>query len=211
MEHSACKSFTVVDPSLPFLNQCFLVLHTRKLVWNAASPHDRLRKKGHCKVKLYRWVGRVADVACSHAIDASDIIVKPSAAVSGLIETHLVGTASLVSWIVAQPAINQSTFGVKRETHSWLEAICEKAMLAHKRISLDDIAFNVGPTNIVVLRSGGVDGWEALLRGCCDKVRAEWATFASRGHGVAILVNFAVIHSVSPHSSNYCRNMYFWG
>ena len=92
----------------------------------------------------------------------------------------------------------------------WLEAICKKAMLTHMRISLDDIAFKVGTTSIVVLRSGDVEGWNALLRCCCGKVRADWVMFASKGHGVAVMVNFVVIHSVSPHSTNLCRHVSFF-
>ena len=212
MLHSECEGFTVNSPSLPFLNHVLLHRHTGVLYWSATSGHNELIKNAAYKSKVGKWVKAVDAAAAYYAIENNVVAKSPQGAGAdnqGCVESHLIGTEAMVAWITGQQATNQAKPAVKKLMMRWLGAICEKAMLAHTRLSENPINVRVGEVLVTVLTNGDVHGWEQVMMRNDAAINQEWTIAVdgdlkmfSRAHQ---MLHFAVRQTTSPSAGTSTR------
>ena len=205
MERSSCELFTVNITSVPFVNEGIFDTRREKLYWNAISAHEVLREAGYT-VKLFRRFQYVCDIGNAFKCDESDYVKKPiRSETSNLINAYLVRTEPLIAWIASQPSINRSP--IKPLCRGWMESCCEKALLAHIRLSTRPADLRIGTIYITIRPSGEIRGWDNLLGACCAAVRHAWDDRANRTLGLAGMVEFAIIHTVSPTADGLSRSL----
>jgi hypothetical protein len=195
MDCRSCESFTIEVDSLRFLNNCFIDTTTHVLYWNAISVQQQLREKAAYSVKLYKLVKHVGDVSIANGVGESNVIPKPKRADSGgRVDAHLVGTDSLVAWISANPGINQSPRAVKDLCRRWLGTMCEKALIAHSRLSSEGYLIRINTVDVTVSVGGEVTGWTGLLAKCPAVISVLWGADED-SNGLASMLHFATRHA----------------
>ena len=195
MDCRSCESFTIEVGSLPFLNHGFIDTTTHVLYWDAISIKEQLRCKAAYSAKLFKLVKHIGDVSIANGVGESNVIPKPKRADSnGRVDAHLVGADSLVAWISAAPRINQSPRPVKNLCRRWLGTMCEKALIAHSRLSSEGALIRINTVDVHVSIAGDVTGWNGLLAKCPAIVSVLWGA-EDDSNGRASMLHFATCHA----------------
>jgi hypothetical protein len=194
------------------IHKVFLHRATGVLYWNAASPHFSLRSEFGYTPKIAKWVATIAATAGAQNVLATDVVKCPFRSTTGFIESHLIGTRSFVAWLMSVEITNQSGQRLKHAAFTWMAAICEKALIAHTRLSHATAILGVqGDTHLMVTTSGDVHGWEGMVAQCNGMVRAEWGNLASQSEPstsrLHAILRFALASTVFPNADDQSRSL----